>query len=68
MGQFEKAAFNISGADGRNSPNSILQAIRSLGASAKDGNLQDAKQKYVSVVTALQSWVGASGVTGIKGL
>lgn len=68
VAQFEKAASSISGGDGSKSASSVLQAIQSLGSSAKGGNLQDAKQKYITAVTALQSWIGSSGIDGIRGL
>ena len=68
MGAFEKAAASISEKDESKSAGEVLQAITSLGSSAKGGDLKEAKQKYIAAVSAFQSWVGASGISGIKGL
>ena len=68
VGQFDKAAVNIAGSDSKKSASDVLQAIGSLGSTAKGGDLKGSKQKYVAVVSALQSWVDASGLSGIKGL
>ncbi|KAK9813642.1 hypothetical protein WJX73_001160 [Symbiochloris irregularis] len=68
VSQFETAASNIAAGDSNKSAGQVLQAIQSLKSSAKGGDLKDAKRKYVAAVSAIQNWVGASGVEGIRGL